>query len=46
VTFNFAGGGGYGDPAERDAAAIERDILLGFISEDAATRDYPSTTGA
>ncbi len=46
VTFNFAGGGGYGDPAERDAAAIERDILLGFISEDAATRDYPSATGA
>jgi N-methylhydantoinase B len=32
VTFLTAGGGGYGDPAERDSAAIERDLALGYVS--------------
>jgi N-methylhydantoinase B len=41
VTFLTAGGGGYGDPAKRDAAAIERDIVLGYVSEARAKRDYP-----
>jgi N-methylhydantoinase B len=40
VTFLTAGGGGYGDPAKRDAAAIERDIALGYVSEARAKRDY------
>jgi N-methylhydantoinase B len=30
------GGGGYGDPAERDPDAIQRDLAEGYISEDAA----------
>lgn len=34
------GGGGYGDPRERDPAAVARDIALGFISEDAARDIY------
>ena len=34
------GGGGYGDPARRDPAALADDIAEGFVSEEAATRDY------
>lgn len=41
VTFDFAGGGGFGDPAARDPEAVRRDIRLGLVSEDAARRDYP-----
>jgi N-methylhydantoinase B len=40
VRLETPGGGGYGDPAERDRAAIERDVALGFVSEEAAERDY------
>lgn len=32
LTFLTAGGGGYGNPAERDSAAIEHDRNLGYIS--------------
>jgi N-methylhydantoinase B len=35
------GGGGFGDPAERDPAAVRTDVSEGYISEDAARRDYP-----
>ncbi|MCI0549083.1 MAG: hydantoinase B/oxoprolinase family protein [Candidatus Rokubacteria bacterium] len=34
------GGGGYGPPAERDREAIRRDIRAGYVSAEAATRDY------
>ncbi len=34
------GGGGYGPAAERDPAAIARDLALGFVSDEAALRDY------
>jgi N-methylhydantoinase B len=44
VTFLTAGGGGYGDPAKRDAAAIERDVALGYVSEERARRDYPGAS--
>lgn len=40
VAFHFAGGGGFGDPAERDPAAVERDIELGYVTAEAAARDY------
>lgn len=40
VTFNFAGGGGFGDPAERDPAALERDLMLGLVTPEAAEREY------
>ena len=33
VAFLTAGGGGYGEPAERNAEAIKRDIKLGYVSE-------------
>ncbi|MGE3783913.1 MAG: hydantoinase B/oxoprolinase family protein, partial [Alphaproteobacteria bacterium] len=35
-----AGGGGWGDPLERDPALVLRDVLNEFVSRDAARRDY------
>ena len=37
-----AGGGGYGDPRERDRAAVQHDIAEGYVSKDAAVNDYGS----
>lgn len=37
-----AGGGGYGEPRERDRAALDRDIAEGYVSKDAAVKDYGS----
>lgn len=33
VSFQLAGAGGYGDPAERDPAAVAEDARLGLVSE-------------
>ncbi len=35
-----AGGGGYGDARQRDRAALARDIAEGYVSQDAAVKDY------
>jgi N-methylhydantoinase B len=35
-----AGGGGYGDPAKRDASALARDLAEGYVTADAASADY------
>ncbi len=35
-----AGGGGYGDPLERDPELVVRDLRLGYVSREAAERDY------
>ena len=35
VRISSPGGGGYGDPAERDPAAIERDLRLGYVTREA-----------
>jgi N-methylhydantoinase B len=40
LTFRTAGGGGFGDPAARDPAAVADDIANGYISPAAALRDY------
>jgi len=34
------GGGGWGDPAERDPEKVLEDVLDGLVSEEAARRDY------
>ncbi|MDQ3810731.1 MAG: hydantoinase B/oxoprolinase family protein [Chloroflexota bacterium] len=34
------GGGGYGDPLRRDPAAVLDDVLNGYVSIEAAARDY------
>ncbi len=40
ITLNLPGGGGYGDPLERDPARVLADVLGGFVSSAAAERDY------
>jgi N-methylhydantoinase B len=37
---NTGGGGGYGDPFEREPALIARDVRNGFVSVAAADREY------
>jgi N-methylhydantoinase B len=37
------GGGGFGDVAEREPELIERDLALGYITPEAAQRDYGYT---
>jgi N-methylhydantoinase B len=34
------GGGGFGDPSERDPERVRADVLDGFVSREAAERDY------
>jgi N-methylhydantoinase B len=40
-----AGAGGYGDPHERDRAAIESDISEGYVSAEGAEKQYGYTPG-
>jgi N-methylhydantoinase B len=40
LTFRTAGGGGWGEPRERERGAIERDVAAGYVSAQAAARDY------
>lgn len=37
--------GGYGDPSDRDAGAVEEDVLDGYVSEATARRFYRSYGG-
>ena len=43
VRMAFPGGAGYGNPAERDRAAIARDLALGYISADYARAKHGLT---
>ena len=36
----LSGGGGYGNPLERDPALVGRDVARGYFSAEAAARDY------
>jgi N-methylhydantoinase B len=36
----MSGGGGFGDPKERDPAAVLKDVADGLVSPEAAVRDY------
>ena len=40
ISFISAGGGGYGNPFERDPKAVERDVEYGYISIESAKQDY------
>ncbi len=40
VRLETPGGGGFGDPVTRDPARVARDVRLGYVSRDAARRDY------
>ena len=40
VRIKTGGGGGYGPPSERAPDAIRRDVREGYVSAEAARRDY------
>ena len=40
VTFRTPGAGGFGDPMRRDAQAVIADVQAGFVTVQAAKRDY------
>jgi N-methylhydantoinase B len=40
IDFQSAGGGGFGDPRERDVSSVERDVLYGYVSIEKAKSDY------
>ena len=40
LEFHSAGGGGYGDPLERDPKEVERDALHEYVSIQRAKMDY------
>jgi N-methylhydantoinase B len=39
------GGGGWGDPLDREVAAVELDLKQGKVSPEAAERDYGVVPG-
>jgi len=45
VVYDFPGGGGLGDPAERDPARLAADVEAGLVSPGAAERDYGRRAG-
>lgn len=40
VVLQLPGGGGYGEPGERDEAALRRDLRNGYVSPQQAREDY------
>ncbi|MGB9627886.1 MAG: hydantoinase B/oxoprolinase family protein [Thermodesulfobacteriota bacterium] len=40
VVIDAAGGGGYGNPFERDIEMVERDVVEGYVSVEKAREDY------
>ena len=40
IIVETGGGGGYGSPLERNPEYIERDLIRGYVSAEAAARDY------
>ena len=40
IIVETGGGGGYGPPTERPRESVERDLMRGYVSAEAAARDY------
>ncbi|MCP4628290.1 MAG: hydantoinase B/oxoprolinase family protein [bacterium] len=40
IQFHSAGGGGYGDPKQRDVEAVEKDVYDGYVSIEQAKEGY------
>ncbi len=40
VHLNPPGGGGYGDPFERDPELVRQDVIAGYVTPEGAERDY------
>jgi N-methylhydantoinase B len=45
VRLETPGGGGFGDPAAREPDRVARDVRLGYVSRQAALRDYRVVLG-
>jgi N-methylhydantoinase B len=45
IRIRTTGGGGWGDPLERDVDLVRRDVLWGKVSRQAAERDYGVVVG-
>jgi N-methylhydantoinase B len=45
VRLETPGGGGWGDPRARDTAAVARDVRCGYVTPQAALRDYAAVIG-
>lgn len=46
VELMLGGGAGFGDPADRDPALVERDLRLGYVTLDYVRRYHPSALTA
>jgi len=42
LVLDLPGGGGMGDPAQRERQRIDADVASGLVSAERATRDYPA----
>ena len=40
ICLNTPGGGGYGDPFQRDPELVRQDVIAGYVSPAAAVKDY------
>ena len=40
LSWELAGGGGWGDPFQRDVERVRQDVLCGYVSLEAARTDY------
>jgi N-methylhydantoinase B len=40
IQLNTPGGGGYGDPFERDPERVLADVIAGYVTPEAAEREY------
>jgi N-methylhydantoinase B len=40
VTIDAAGGGGHGNPLQREPEIVERDVIEGYVSLEKAREDY------
>jgi N-methylhydantoinase B len=40
IIMDAAGGGGYGEPLERDPEMVEWDVIEGYVSLEKAKEDY------
>ena len=45
VSFRLSGGGGYGEPTERDPEAVGKDVVLGLVGREAARDRYSVIIG-
>jgi N-methylhydantoinase B len=40
IVYDYGGGGGWGDPLDRDSQAVLDDVLDEYVSIEGAARDY------